>query len=68
MEVERIIARIQSDTLVLKNLSKYQGKEVEILIFPREESVKPAGLKDLYGVMKGNVDGLAFQQKARADR
>jgi hypothetical protein len=67
MEAERIIERIESDTLLLKNLSKYRGKEVEILIFPREEPGRPMTLKSLYGVLKANVDGLDFQRAARAE-
>jgi hypothetical protein len=67
MEIERIVKKIESDTLVLENLSKYQGKEVEILIVPREGPGKPLKLKSLYGIMKGKVDGIAFQRKARAE-
>ena len=34
MEAERIIEKIESDTLVLHNLSKYKGQEVEVIILP----------------------------------
>ena len=34
MEAERIIEKIESDTLVLHNLSKYKGQKVEVIILP----------------------------------
>ncbi len=34
VDAERIIEKIESDTLVLHNLSKYKGQKVEVIILP----------------------------------
>ncbi len=48
MEAIRIVEKIESDTLVLHNLSRYKGKNVEIIIFPHgEEKKKRVKLEDL---------------------
>ncbi len=40
MEAVRIVERVESDTLVLHNLSRYKGQDVEIIIFPYREEKK----------------------------
>lgn len=57
MDAERIIEKIDSDTLVLNNLSKYKGQEVEVIIIPFRNAEKRKALhKDLplrkYGKIK----------------
>lgn len=34
MDAERIIEKIESDTLVLHNMSKFKGQKVEVIILP----------------------------------
>jgi len=60
MDAERIIEKIDSDTLVLKNLAKYKGQEVEVIIIPFRNSEKKKVLQnDLplrnYGKIKTTI-------------
>jgi hypothetical protein len=61
MEVERIIEKIDSDTLVLHNLSKYKGQEVEVIIIPFrnvKRSIEDIASEDL---LRFAQDGGSFE-------
>ncbi len=60
MEAVRIVEKVESDTLVLHNLSRYKGQDVEIIIFPHgEEKKKRVKLEDLprrrYGKIQNSL-------------
>ena len=58
MEAVRIVEKVESDTLVLHNLSRYKGQDVEIIIFPyTEEKKKRVKLEDLPRRRYGKVQG-----------
>ena len=40
MDAIKIIEDVKSDSIAIKNLSKYKGKKVEVIILPFEEENK----------------------------
>jgi hypothetical protein len=53
MEAIKIIEDVTSDSITIKNLSKYKGKKVEIIILPYEdEIIKTKKFKSVKGVFK----------------
>ncbi len=53
MEAIKIIEDITSDTITIKNLSRYKGKKVEIIILPIEEEIKKTKkFKSVKGIFK----------------
>jgi len=71
MEAIKIIEDVTSDSITIKNLSRFKGKKVEIILFPLEEvnekSESEKSINVLFGTMKSDIDGLEFQNKMRAD-
>lgn len=41
MEAVRYIQKITSDSLIIKDMGKYLGKQVEIIIFPLDQDTQP---------------------------
>jgi hypothetical protein len=45
MEAIKIIEDVTSDSITIKNLSRYKGQKIEIIILPIEEGQNPVVLK-----------------------
>lgn len=53
MEAIKIIEKVTSDSITIKNLSRYKGKKVEIIILPIEEEIKKTKkYKSVKGIFK----------------
>ncbi|MBN2440789.1 MAG: hypothetical protein JXJ04_05570 [Spirochaetales bacterium] len=71
MEAIKIIEDVTSDSITIKNLSRFKGKKVEIILLPFEESDEKSetekSISVLFGTMKSDIDGIEFQNKSRGD-
>ncbi len=63
MEAIRIIKEIDSDKV--KELNKFIGQKVEIIIIPIEETKRKKVGKRKFERIEGLPDGLEFQHKLR---
>lgn len=53
VEAIKIIEDVTSDTITIRNLSRYKGKKVEIIILPLEEEIKKTKrFKSVKGIFK----------------
>jgi hypothetical protein len=73
MDVVRKIVEVKNSSIVLKGLSPFNNKRVEVIILPLAETeekaskTKPMNLRKYAGCIKKFGDGLEYQRKIRAE-
>jgi hypothetical protein len=71
MEVVRKIVEVKNNSIMLKELSPYNNRRVEVIVLPlpeleeRPSKKKPLNLRKYAGCIKKFGDGLEYQRKIR---
>jgi len=72
MDVVRKIVEVKNNSIMLKELSPYNNRRVEVIVLPLPEleerpSKKPMNLRKYAGCIKKFGDGLEYQRKIRLE-
>jgi hypothetical protein len=73
MDVVRKIVEVKNNSIMLKELSPYNNRRVEVIVLPlpeleeRPSKIKPLNLRKYAGCIKKFGDGLEYQRKIRLE-